>query len=49
MTTPSGCAHCGLEQRGHSQRWTETAGWHGYMPPTQQQIKDRMNARKASR
>jgi hypothetical protein len=45
-TTPSGCAHCGIEQREHCQRWTVDAGWHGYNAPTQQQIKDRMNARR---
>jgi hypothetical protein len=47
--TPSGCRHCGVEQRDHFQRWTPEAGWHGYTPPTQQQIKDRMNARRTAR
>jgi len=46
---PSGCTHCGLEQRDHGQRWTTAAGWHRYTPPTQQQIKDRMNARRSTR
>jgi hypothetical protein len=48
-TTPSGCAHCGIEQRDHFRRWTVDAGWHGHTRPTQQQIKDRMNARRAAR
>ncbi|MFD0659726.1 hypothetical protein [Thermocatellispora tengchongensis] len=38
-----------LAQRGHFQRWTSKAGWHGWTPPTQQQIKQRMKARRTLR
>ncbi|MET8864653.1 hypothetical protein ABZW11_17085 [Nonomuraea sp. NPDC004580] len=48
VAPPSGCAHCGIEQRHHFQRWTDAAGWHSYTPPTQQQIKDRMRARRST-
>jgi hypothetical protein len=44
--TPSACRHCGVERREHAQRWTEDAGWHVWTAPTQQQIKDRMKARR---
>jgi hypothetical protein len=43
---PSGCHWCGVDRREHAQRWTEAAGWHGWTAPTQQQIKDRMLARR---
>lgn len=43
---PSGCAHCGLDHRTHYRRWTASAGWHGYTPPSQDQIKARMLARR---
>jgi hypothetical protein len=49
MTTaaPSACRYCGIGHREHAQRWTTEAGWHQWTPPTQQQIKDRMLARRA--
>ncbi|MEV0379766.1 hypothetical protein [Nonomuraea sp. NPDC050643] len=46
VAQPSGCRWCGLAQRGHCQRWTRAAGWHGWTPPTQDQIKQRMKARR---
>lgn len=46
-TTPNGCRHCGIDHREHAQRWTDAAGWHQWTPPTQQQIKARMRARRA--
>lgn len=51
MTTPapSGCQHCGTPKRDHMQRWTKSTGWHRYTPPTQEQIKARMLARRDSR
>jgi hypothetical protein len=56
MTTPadpSGCRWCGVDQRDHMQRWTPPSkdgpGWHKWTPPTQQQTKDRMIARRARR
>lgn len=46
LPTPSSCRHCGIEQRGHCHRWTSTAGWHQWTPPTNAQIKARMLARR---
>lgn len=47
--TPNGCRHDGIDQRTHGRQWTEEAGWHPWEPPTQQQIKDRMAARRDNR
>jgi hypothetical protein len=49
MTNPSGCRWCGIDQRKHARRWKSPAGWHQWEQPTQQQIKDRMNARRTER
>lgn len=54
MTPPNapptnGCRHCGLPVREHMQRWSAHAGWHKWVEPTQEQIKDRMLARRAQR
>lgn len=53
MTNPSGCRHCGIDERGHARRWTPPSkdgpGWHQWTPPTQEQIKARMLARRAAR
>lgn len=49
MLTPSGCQHCGVERHDHFQRWTTKAGWHKWTAPTQEQIKERMQARRAAR
>lgn len=46
---PMGCAACGIDHRGHGSQYTKTAGWHTWQQPTQQQIKDRMRARRAAR
>lgn len=46
---PSACRACGIPERDHMQRWTQTAGWHQWLPPTQEQIKTRMHARRARR
>ncbi|MEU4738136.1 hypothetical protein [Streptomyces fradiae] len=48
-SSPMGCALCGINRRGHGRQYTETAGWHAWQQPTQQQIKDRMYARRAAR
>jgi hypothetical protein len=47
--TPNGCRHCGVQMRDHLQRWTLAAGWHGWTPPTSEQIKARMIRRRADR
>ncbi|MFJ6069091.1 hypothetical protein ACIQHU_39380 [Streptomyces tendae] len=51
MTTPNptGCVHCGIERRIHGRQYTKAAGWHSWQQPTQQQIKDRMRARRDER
>lgn len=41
---PSGCHVCGLAERGHYQRYA--GEWHKYIPPTQAQIKTRMQSRR---
>ncbi len=48
-TSPNGCQHCGVDEREHMQRWKHGAGWHQWTRPTQQQIKTRMLARRATR
>lgn len=48
--TPNGCAWCGIEKRKHGRQHTEKGGgWHTWVQPTQQQIKDRMRARRQAR
>ncbi|MDP9953146.1 MULTISPECIES: hypothetical protein [Streptomyces] len=47
--TPNGCRHDGIDQRTHARQWTQDAGWHAWEQPTQEQIKDRMRARRAAR
>ncbi|MEV1168573.1 hypothetical protein [Nonomuraea sp. NPDC049784] len=49
VAQPNGCRWCGLAQRDHFQRWTPAAGWHGWTPPTQEQIKQRMKGRRTWR
>jgi hypothetical protein len=47
--TPSGCRHCGITRREHARRWSPGPGWHAWTPPTQDQIKARMHARRQDR
>jgi hypothetical protein len=46
-----GCQYCGvITKYQHFQRWApQPVGWHEWMPLTQQQIKERMLARRAAR
>jgi len=44
---PMGCARCGIDQRGHAIQ-TGTDGSHTWQQPTQEQIKARMQARRAA-
>lgn len=46
IPAPSGCRWCGLEARGHAQRWKPPVGWHKWEPPTPEQRKERMLARR---
>ena len=48
-TPTDGCQHCGLPAREHMQRWKPEPGWHKWVEPTQEQIKERMLARRAQR
>lgn len=48
MTAPNGCRLCGIEKRGHAIQ-VGADGSHTWQPPTQQQIKDRMLARRAAK
>jgi hypothetical protein len=43
---PGGCRHCGISEREHMQRWTTGVGWHKHTPPTPEQTKARMIARR---
>ncbi|MES9522448.1 hypothetical protein [Streptomyces capoamus] len=45
LPNPMGCARCGIDKRGHGIQ-TGTGGSHTWEQPTQQQIKDRMHARR---
>ena len=46
---PNGCHICGLDERPHMQRWSNPAGWHKWTPPTDAQIKQRMQDRRLAR
>ncbi|MCX5000896.1 hypothetical protein [Streptomyces longwoodensis] len=46
---PNGCRWCGIDQRGHGRQHTAPVGWHAWEQPTQDQIKQRMKARRAAR
>ncbi|WP_371099906.1 hypothetical protein [Streptomyces sp. PU_AKi4] len=51
MTTtpnPMGCARCGIDRRGHAIQ-ASADGTHTWQQPSQQQIKDRMLARRSQR
>lgn len=42
---PNACGLCGIDKRPHGRQYTDTAGWHAWAAPTQEQIKTRMLAR----
>ena len=45
-----GCRWCGvITKHEHAQRWAPEPGWHKWTPLTQEQIKERMLARRAAR
>ncbi len=46
MPEPSACRHCPHAEREHMQRWTASAGWHKWTPPTDAQRLARMTARR---
>lgn len=47
-TAPNGCRLCGIERRGHAIQGTAN-GSHTWTAPTNQQIKERMLARRNNR
>lgn len=49
IAEPSACQHCGIPRRVHYQQWNPLVGWHQWQPPTDEQIKARMTARRAAR
>ncbi|NUS79127.1 MAG: hypothetical protein HOV70_23405 [Streptomyces sp.] len=49
VSEPFGCAHCGVVQRVHGRRYVTGAGMHGWERPSEEQVKDRMLARRAAR
>lgn len=46
---PSGCRWCGREQYNHGCWYVPRRGFHGWVQPTQAQIKARMLARRNAR
>lgn len=49
IPSPSGCRWCGIDQREHLNRWRSPIGWHKWTPPTLEQRKERMFARRRIR
>ena len=47
--TPNGCAHCGIDQQQHMQRWVPTVGWHQWVEPPDRVRLQRMLARRKAR
>jgi hypothetical protein len=46
LPSPGGCRWCGVDARDHLQRWSAPVGWHRWVPPTLEQRKERMRARR---
>ncbi|KOG21759.1 hypothetical protein ADK36_12295 [Streptomyces viridochromogenes] len=49
VSEPYGCTYCGVEKRSHGRRYIGGAGMHAWERPTDEQVKDRMLARRAAR
>lgn len=49
VSDPYGCTHCGVVKRSHGRRYIGGAGMHGWERPSDEQVKDRMLARRAAR
>ncbi|MGW1870957.1 hypothetical protein ACWCPS_36130 [Streptomyces mauvecolor] len=49
LPNPYGCQECGVAADAHGRRWHPEAGVHQWIQPTQEQIKERMRARRAAR
>ncbi|MGJ5831355.1 hypothetical protein [Streptomyces ossamyceticus] len=48
VSEPYGCAHCGAERRSHGRRYIGGAGMHAWERPSDEQVKDRMLARRVA-
>jgi hypothetical protein len=46
---PYGCGECGIGAAGHALQNSLHGGLHNHIPPTPEQIKTRMQARRAAR
>lgn len=44
---PGDCRWCGIAKHGHHQQYDQRVGWHTWEPPTGDQVKGRMLARRA--
>lgn len=49
VSEPYGCQYCGITKRSHGRRWITGAGYHAWTAPTQEQIAERMKARRTVR
>lgn len=49
VSEPFGCKHCGEAKRSHGRRWITSAGVHAWERPSDEQVKDRMLARRVAR
>jgi hypothetical protein len=49
VSEPYGCQNCGIAKRSHGRRWTTGVGYHAWTAPTQEQIAERMRARRTVR
>ena len=47
LVEPNGCGLCGITPP-HGRQWTAEAGWHAFVRPTQEQIKQRMQRRRSA-
>ncbi|MCV7210787.1 hypothetical protein [Mycolicibacterium canariasense] len=43
---PNGCRWCGREQRTHALEWDDSAGYHGWVAPTDDQRVERIRTRR---
>jgi hypothetical protein len=49
VSEPYGCTYCGVAKGFHGRRYIGGAGMHGWERPSDEQVKDRMLARRAAR
>ncbi len=48
VSEPFGCKHCGVVKRSHGRRYVGGAGSHSWERPSDEQVKDRMLARRVA-